>query len=80
MPLVPYRFPFIGSTFSYYKNPVQFVKINTEKFGSVFRMHLHGAVTTVVGAKDAPEVFNNPHLNFVASQNRVCTYTIVFIF
>lgn len=41
-------------------------------------MHLHGAITTIVGAKDAPEVFNNPHLSFLASQNRVCIYIILF--
>ncbi|KAI8638058.1 cytochrome P450 [Parasitella parasitica] len=70
LPIIPYKLPFVGSTFRYYANPLKFAKINTEKFGSVFRMHFHGAVTTVVGAKDAPEVFNNPDLSFIASKNR----------
>ncbi|CEP17038.1 hypothetical protein [Parasitella parasitica] len=70
VPMIPYKLPFIGSTFKYYANPLKFAKTNSEKFGSVFRMHFHGAVTTVVGAKDAPEIFNNPDLSFLASKNR----------
>lgn len=34
-------------------------------------MHIHGAVNTVVGAQDAPEVFNHPELSFTASQAKV---------
>lgn len=34
-------------------------------------MHMHGRLSTVVGAEDAPEVFGNPMLSFMASQARV---------
>lgn len=69
--MVPYKYPFIGSTFEFYSNPLKLAKLYTEKWGSTFRMHLHGDVVTVVGAKDASEVFNHSQLSFLASRNRV---------
>ncbi|KAI8054196.1 cytochrome P450 [Gilbertella persicaria] len=69
-PLVPYRIPFIGSTFKYYLNPPAFTRQFTEKYGSVFRMHLHGDLVTVVGAGEADEVFHHPDLSFLASQSK----------
>ncbi|KAI8366576.1 hypothetical protein BD560DRAFT_331988, partial [Blakeslea trispora] len=50
----------------------EFTMENTKKFGSVFRMHMHGDVATVVGSQDAPEIFNHPSLSFLASQGKVC--------
>ncbi|KAG1079343.1 hypothetical protein G6F42_023819 [Rhizopus arrhizus] len=70
LPMVPYKYPFIGSTFEFYSNPLKLAKLYTEKWGSTFRMHLHGDVVTVVGAKDASEVFNHSQLSFLASRNR----------
>jgi len=69
LPMVPYKYPFIGSTFEFYSNPLKLAKLYTEKWGSTFRMHLHGDVVTVVGAKDASEVFNHSQLSFLASRN-----------
>lgn len=71
LPMVPYKYPFIGSTFEYRSNPFKLAKFYTEKWGSTFRMHLHGDVVTVVGAKDAPGVFSHSQLSFLASKNRV---------
>ncbi|CAO3655905.1 unnamed protein product [Mucor hiemalis] len=70
VPTIPYRFPFIGSTFAYYANPLAFTRSKTAEYGSLFYMHMHGQLTTVVGAEDAPEVFNNPMLSFTASQSK----------
>ncbi|KAG0741928.1 hypothetical protein G6F23_007208 [Rhizopus arrhizus] len=53
---------------AYYKNTLEFTKKYSEKYGSVFRMHLHGQIVTVVGADDAPEVFTHPDLSFLAAQ------------
>ncbi|KAL0136700.1 cytochrome P450 CYP5213 [Mucor lusitanicus] len=69
-PIIPYKYPFVGSTFEYYTNPLKLAKFYTEKWGPTFRMHLHGDLVTVVGANDAPEVFNNPQLSFLASNSR----------
>jgi hypothetical protein len=69
--MIPYRFPFIGSTFAYYTSQLEFTKSNTDKYGSVFHMHMHGTINTVVGAQDAPEVFTNPDLSFTESQAKV---------
>jgi hypothetical protein len=55
----------------YYTDPLKFIKANTEMFGSVFNMHMHGHLSAIVGAEDAPEVFNNPELSFLKSQSRV---------
>lgn len=71
LPMIPYKYPFVGSTFEYYANPLKLAKFYTEKWGSTFRMHLHGDLITVVGAKDAPNVFNHSQLSFLASKNRV---------
>lgn len=71
IPLVPYKIPFVGSTMAYYKNTLEFTKKYSEKYGSVFRMHLHGQIVTVVGADDAPEVFTHPDLSFLAAQVEV---------
>ncbi|OBZ87918.1 Ent-kaurene oxidase [Choanephora cucurbitarum] len=70
LPLIPFKIPFVGSTFAYYANPPKFTIENTRRFGSVFRMHMHGDIATVVGSKDAPEVFNHPSLSFSASQGK----------
>ena len=53
-----------------------FTVSKTAEYGSVFNMHLHGQLSTIVGAEDAPEVFNNPELSFLASQARVCVLYI----
>lgn len=71
IPLVPYKLPFVGSTMAYYKNMLEFTKKYSEKYGSVFHMHLHGQIITVVGADDAPEVFTHPDLSFLAAQVEV---------
>ncbi|KAG1460277.1 hypothetical protein G6F46_000905 [Rhizopus delemar] len=68
IPLVPYKIPFVGSTMAYYKNMLEFTKKHSEKYGSVFHMHLHGQIITVVGADDAPEAFTHPDLSFLAGQ------------
>ncbi|GAN02000.1 cytochrome P450 [Mucor ambiguus] len=70
LPIIPYKYPFVGSTFEYYTDPLKLAKFYTEKWGPTFRMHLHGDLITVVGAKDAPEVFSHSQLSFLASNNR----------
>ncbi|KAI9254892.1 cytochrome P450 [Sporodiniella umbellata] len=68
IPVVPYKVPFLGSTLDYYRNALGFTKKCSEEYGSVFRMHLHGEMVTVVGAEDASEVFMHPDLSFLAGQ------------
>ncbi|RCH83888.1 hypothetical protein CU097_004950 [Rhizopus azygosporus] len=68
IPVVPYKLPFVGSTIDYYKNTLEFTKKWSKKYGSAFKMHLHGQWVTVVGADDAPEVFTHPSLSFLAGQ------------
>ncbi|KAK4521511.1 serine/threonine-protein kinase HAL4/sat4 [Mucor velutinosus] len=70
LPIIPYKYPFVGSTFEYYTNPLKLAKFYTEKWGPTFRLHLHGDLVTVVGAKDVPEVFNHSQLSFLASNSR----------
>ncbi|EIE85912.1 hypothetical protein RO3G_10622 [Rhizopus delemar RA 99-880] len=50
---------------------LEFTKKHSEKYGSVFHMHLHGQIITVVGADDAPEAFTHPDLSFLAGQVEV---------
>lgn len=69
--MAPYKYPFIGSTLDYYKSPHSLIKKLTNKYGSSFRIHFHGAVVAVVSAEDAIEVFNHADLNFMKSQNKV---------
>lgn len=68
IPIVPYKIPFLGSTLNYYRNTLEFTKKYSEKYGSVFRMHLHGQIVIVVGADHASEVFTHPNLSFLAGQ------------
>ncbi|ORE09234.1 hypothetical protein BCV72DRAFT_69118 [Rhizopus microsporus var. microsporus] len=71
IPRVPYKLPFVGSTIDYYKNTLEFTKKWSKKYGSAFKMHLHGQWVTVVGADDAPEAFTHPSLSFLAGQAEV---------
>ncbi|ORE15752.1 hypothetical protein BCV71DRAFT_184778, partial [Rhizopus microsporus] len=50
---------------------LEFTKKWSKKYGSAFKMHLHGQWVTVVGADDAPEVFTHPSLSFLAGQVEV---------
>lgn len=74
IPIVPYKIPFLGSTLNYYRNTLEFTKKYSEKYGSVFRMHLHGQIVIVVGADHASEVFTHPNLSFLAGQVEVYIY------
>ncbi|KAI9254888.1 cytochrome P450 [Sporodiniella umbellata] len=64
IPVVPYKLPLLGSTLDYCQNNTEFVKRWSEKYGSLFRVHLHGGLKTVVGGEDAVEVLKHPGLNF----------------
>ena len=80
-PVVPYRWPIIGSSLDYYADPSKFTKENTLMYGSVFRAHLFGQLVTIVGVDYAAEVFTHPSLNFVHSSQKVKqkTGTISFL-
>ncbi|RUP47566.1 cytochrome P450 [Jimgerdemannia flammicorona] len=64
-PLVPYRFPIIGSTFEWNANPAKFIKDATEKYGSVFRIYINGRVQTIVGKDLVRNIVTNEDFNFI---------------
>ncbi|KAG0163763.1 hypothetical protein DFQ28_009719 [Apophysomyces sp. BC1034] len=78
--IVPYTFPFIGSTFTYVKDPSKFVQEVTEKYGNVFRVNLFGQMVTVVGADNAHEVFTHPDMSFLASQRKFLDFGLMLDF
>ncbi|KAF7727491.1 hypothetical protein EC973_007469 [Apophysomyces ossiformis] len=80
IPTVPYTFPFIGSTFSYVKDPSKFVQDVTAKYGSVFRVNLFGNLVTVVGGDQAHEVFTHPNLSFLESQRKFLDFGLLLDF
>ncbi|KAI9323577.1 cytochrome P450 [Dichotomocladium elegans] len=67
IPHVPYKYPFIGSTLEYHKDPVQFTKKWTERYGPTFRFHFNGSSVLVVGGPMVQEIFNNPDMSFQES-------------
>ncbi|KAI8885273.1 cytochrome P450, partial [Backusella circina FSU 941] len=67
-PTVPYVWPAVGSTLQFYKDPKLFAMTSTLNHGRSFRAHLHGRLTTVVGAKNAADVLRNPNMSFLASK------------
>ncbi|RUS31350.1 hypothetical protein BC938DRAFT_477999 [Jimgerdemannia flammicorona] len=64
-PLVPYRFPIIGSTFEWNANPAKFIKDATKNYGSVFRIYANGRVQTVVGKDLVRNVAVNDDFNVI---------------
>ncbi|KAI9245892.1 hypothetical protein BDA99DRAFT_271950 [Phascolomyces articulosus] len=69
-PVIPYRWPILGSSIEYFKDKKKFAKEKTEQYGPVFRVHLFGQMVTVVDGNTAHEVFMNPNLDFIKSTHK----------
>ncbi|KAI9490971.1 cytochrome P450 [Zychaea mexicana] len=66
-PAVPYRIPIFGSTKEYAENPQAFAEKWTAELGEVYRVHLFGAMSTVVSGRYVREILLNPNFNFITS-------------
>ncbi|GBB90918.1 hypothetical protein RclHR1_01800003 [Rhizophagus clarus] len=59
-PLVPYKIPILGHTFSYLFNAKKFIKECKEQYGECFSIYVFGHVMTVVSRNSLSEVFRYP--------------------
>jgi hypothetical protein len=71
IPIVPYTWPFLGSTLELRKNHIQFARNSTLNYGRSFRAHLNGRLVTILGTKSAVEVFKHPDFSFRKSKLKV---------
>ncbi|PCH41866.1 cytochrome P450 [Wolfiporia cocos MD-104 SS10] len=56
-PLVPYKWPILGSTFDFLKDPTDFTVSAYKKYGPVFRVNLRGHTQAVVGKDQVRDIF-----------------------
>jgi len=58
-PLVPYKIPIIGHTFSYIFNSNKFLKECKEQYGDCFSLYVFGRVMTILARDTLNEMFRN---------------------
>ncbi|EED83304.1 predicted protein [Postia placenta Mad-698-R] len=63
-PLVEYKWPILGSTFDFIKDPTAFTVNSYEKYGPVFRVYFRGYVQAVVGKEHVRDIFLNPAFSY----------------
>ncbi|ORZ00401.1 hypothetical protein BCR43DRAFT_485148 [Syncephalastrum racemosum] len=76
--MVSYKFPIIGSTREYRKDPRAFLEKYEAKYGPVYRAHLFGRICTVVSDQYVREVFLNNNFNFEKAFNGVSLSSIFY--
>ncbi|PKB93513.1 hypothetical protein RhiirA5_441087, partial [Rhizophagus irregularis] len=57
-PLVRYKFPIIGHTYSYLYNTEEFLKQCRKEYGDIFCLYIWGQVRIIVGKEHSQEVLS----------------------
>ncbi|RIA93394.1 cytochrome P450 [Glomus cerebriforme] len=72
LPLVPYKIPIIGHTYSYLTNCEEFLKQCRREYGDIFSLYIYGQVKTFVGKEHSHEVFaKDDNFSFGLAFNKV---------
>ncbi|CAG8808979.1 20496_t:CDS:10, partial [Gigaspora margarita] len=78
-PLVPYRFPIIGHTYSFSHDTGNFLKKCKETYGEPFSLYIFGSVRTFTGVDSTHEVLRNSEIfDFYAGANKLLPVGDVF--
>ncbi|RIB03931.1 cytochrome P450 [Gigaspora rosea] len=78
-PLVPYKYPIIGYTYSLLNDSEKFLKECKEKYGEPFSLYVFGSVRTFTGADSTPEVLRHSVVfDFNVGVNKIFPVTDVF--
>ncbi|CAG8553451.1 15697_t:CDS:2, partial [Dentiscutata heterogama] len=78
-PLVPYRLPIIGHTYSYIFDTENLFK-KCKNYGDTFSLYVFGDVRTFTGAETAYEVLmNNSIFDFHLAVEKVDIYVVIEI-
>ncbi|KAI9312898.1 cytochrome P450 [Dichotomocladium elegans] len=76
-PLVPYKYPILGSTKEYRKDPRAFIEKWEKIYGPVYRAHIFGRVHTIVSGHYVREVFLNDDFDFFQGISKMFDSTLL---
>ncbi|EPQ52778.1 hypothetical protein GLOTRDRAFT_132015 [Gloeophyllum trabeum ATCC 11539] len=68
-PIVKYKWPILGSTFDFIKDPAAFTRTAYREYGPVFRVYFRGHVQAVVGKDHVRDIFLNPAFSYEEAVN-----------
>ncbi|RIB03299.1 cytochrome P450 [Gigaspora rosea] len=78
-PLVPYRYPIIGHTYSVIYDSENFLKECKEKYGEPFSLYVFGSVRTYAGIDSIPEVLKHSDVfSFNEGANKIIPVAEIF--
>ncbi|CAG8634162.1 1705_t:CDS:10, partial [Paraglomus occultum] len=78
-PLVPYKYPFVGHSFEFKRNPEEFIKQCHKKYGDIFSFYASRQIYTVVSNDLVYELFRSSDFSFRSVSDVGSTIAQAFI-